>query len=111
MAATKKYMTVGMLEDELIRLRGGLNEVIKVLKAMDRRELVTTIEDPRIGGLGKPYACPAVGWECDEKIWRLQPARNRRMTNSIRRAILAFMYGVTPCVGRLARYIDHHTKV
>jgi len=109
--AAKKYMTVGMLEDELVRFRNGLNEVIKVLKAMDRRELVTTIEDPRIGGKVKPYACPAVGWDCAEKIWRLKATSDRRMTKALRKAMLTFLYGVTPCLVRITRYVENHTEV
>ncbi len=107
----KKYMTVGMLEDELIRLRAGLNDVIKVLVAMDRREVVTTIEDDRIGGGAHPWECPAVSWECGKTIWSLRPTSTRKMTKGTRKAILTFVNGVTPCLGRLARYIDKYTKV
>jgi hypothetical protein len=93
----EKLMTVGMLEDELRKIKIGLAALIKEVKGMDRRDLVTNVAS-RAG----PKPCIVVEWgECC-----LGRVSGRLKTRKIAPALHALALSM----GRLARYVDEHTK-
>ncbi len=96
MGTTEKCMTVGVLEDELVKVRQGLNGVIKAVKAMDRRALLTHI------AAAGPKPCVVVQWnEC---------CYGGASAKLAKKNISPALHSLALCLGRLARYIDAHDK-
>jgi hypothetical protein len=94
--APKTYVTVGMAEDELRKVRKALTVIIKKLEAEDRRKLLTLADDRR-----RWKACPAVDGFCDVPVWNMRVKTVSGKTVSERIAL------VLPCLIKLLNRLEH----